>query len=244
MWIYLLWYLTPFSMLKVKVSWIHTIDRWLSMLTKLTISSQSIIGKFALHHFIVICDLLSNNECTSTNKFPNKLTVFSTHIEFHNHLHNTSSAWIGTKLKNMIALYHGECTTIDMPQNQDVITSVPVTVSLLCVIAGFAYQVVFKKCNKKNSTILTNILVNWQMIGTLILIKYVVSSWINFDKSLLIMIMLSILINRVLARAPFYWYGFTVIPTRISNPMLSKEWYKITYLFPTFNSCTIEVSKC
>ena len=40
---------------------------------------------------------------------------------------------------------------------------------------------------------------------------------------------------------PFYQHGLTLIPAWISNHMHSKAWYEITYPFPNFNSCTVEV---
>ena len=40
---------------------------------------------------------------------------------------------------------------------------------------------------------------------------------------------------------PFYWHGLIPIPTWISNNMPSKAWDEITYLFPNFKSCTVEV---
>ena len=40
---------------------------------------------------------------------------------------------------------------------------------------------------------------------------------------------------------PFYWHGLTLIPAWISNHMPSKVWGEITYPFPNFNGCTVEV---
>ena len=40
---------------------------------------------------------------------------------------------------------------------------------------------------------------------------------------------------------PFYQHDLASIPTRISNHMVSKVWGVITYLFPNFNGCTVEV---
>ena len=40
---------------------------------------------------------------------------------------------------------------------------------------------------------------------------------------------------------PFYLHEITSIPTWISNPMLNKVWGEITYPFPNFNGCNIEV---
>ena len=38
-----------------------------------------------------------------------------------------------------------------------------------------------------------------------------------------------------------FWHGLTLIPAWISNGIVYNVWDKITYLFPNFNSCTIEV---
>ena len=40
---------------------------------------------------------------------------------------------------------------------------------------------------------------------------------------------------------PFYLYWLTLIPAWISNYMPSKMWNEITYPFPNFNHCIIEV---
>ena len=39
----------------------------------------------------------------------------------------------------------------------------------------------------------------------------------------------------------FYYHGLTLIPAWISNHMSSKVWDEITYPFPNFNGCTVEV---
>ena len=40
---------------------------------------------------------------------------------------------------------------------------------------------------------------------------------------------------------PFWYYGFILIPAWISNRIHSKLWDEITYQFPNFNGCTVEV---
>ena len=40
---------------------------------------------------------------------------------------------------------------------------------------------------------------------------------------------------------PFYQHGLTLIPGWISNQTPNKVWDEITYSFPSFNSCTVEV---
>ena len=40
---------------------------------------------------------------------------------------------------------------------------------------------------------------------------------------------------------PFSLHGLTLIPAWISNHMPSKVWDEISYPFPNFNSCTVEV---
>ena len=40
---------------------------------------------------------------------------------------------------------------------------------------------------------------------------------------------------------PFYKHGLTLIPAWISNHMSSKVWDEITYPFPNFNGCPVEV---
>ena len=40
-----------------------------------------------------------------------------------------------------------------------------------------------------------------------------------------------------------YLYSSTLIPARISNLMASKVWCAITYQFPNFNGCAVEVWK-
>ena len=40
---------------------------------------------------------------------------------------------------------------------------------------------------------------------------------------------------------PFYCHALTLIPAWISNHMARKVWDEITYPFPNFNSCTVEV---
>ena len=42
-------------------------------------------------------------------------------------------------------------------------------------------------------------------------------------------------------RGPLYWYGLTLIPAWISNHIPAKVWDGITYPFPNFSGCTIEV---
>ena len=42
-------------------------------------------------------------------------------------------------------------------------------------------------------------------------------------------------------RGPFYWSELTLIPAWISKHTLRKVWDEITYPFPNFNGCTIEV---
>ena len=39
----------------------------------------------------------------------------------------------------------------------------------------------------------------------------------------------------------FYWHGLTLIPAWISNHKHIKAWDEITYPFPNFNGCTVEV---
>ena len=39
----------------------------------------------------------------------------------------------------------------------------------------------------------------------------------------------------------FYQYGLTLTPAWISNHMRSKVWAEVTYPFPNFNGCTVEV---
>ena len=39
----------------------------------------------------------------------------------------------------------------------------------------------------------------------------------------------------------YNWHGLTLIQTRISNPILNKLWYEITYLFSNFNGRTVGV---
>ena len=38
-----------------------------------------------------------------------------------------------------------------------------------------------------------------------------------------------------------YWHGLTLIPAWISNHTSSKLWAEITYPYPNFNGCTVEV---
>ena len=45
----------------------------------------------------------------------------------------------------------------------------------------------------------------------------------------------------LVCRGPFYWCGLTWIPAWISNYIHYKVWDEITYPFPNFNSCTVEV---
>ena len=40
---------------------------------------------------------------------------------------------------------------------------------------------------------------------------------------------------------PFYWHGLTSISAWVSNHMSNKLWDEVTYPFPNFNSCTVEV---
>ena len=42
-------------------------------------------------------------------------------------------------------------------------------------------------------------------------------------------------------RAPFTNIGWTLIPARISDHIPSKVWDEITYPFPNFNGCSVEV---
>ena len=42
-------------------------------------------------------------------------------------------------------------------------------------------------------------------------------------------------------KGPFHWRGLTLIPAWISNHMLSKMWYEITYPFPNLYGATVEV---
>ena len=54
----------------------------------------------------------------------------------------------------------------------------------------------------------------------------------------------TLLLRRVPAGwGPFYQLGLTIIPSWISNHMPSKVWDEITYPFPNFNGCTVEVWK-
>ena len=43
------------------------------------------------------------------------------------------------------------------------------------------------------------------------------------------------------AQGPFYNHGLTLTPVWISNHMSSEVWDEITYSFPNFNGCTIEI---
>ena len=45
----------------------------------------------------------------------------------------------------------------------------------------------------------------------------------------------------VLTWGPFYQYGLTLIPACVSNYIHHKVWDEITYPFPNFNGCTVEV---
>ena len=46
-------------------------------------------------------------------------------------------------------------------------------------------------------------------------------------------------------RDPFYQHGLTLIPVWIRrNQMLREVWDEITYAFPNFNGCTVEVWVC
>ena len=47
--------------------------------------------------------------------------------------------------------------------------------------------------------------------------------------------------NKYIPSGFFYWHGLTCIPAWIRNHMPSKVWDEITYPFPKFNGCTIEV---
>ena len=47
--------------------------------------------------------------------------------------------------------------------------------------------------------------------------------------------------GEIIIRGPFYWHRFTLIPAWISKHIHYKVWDKITYLFPNFNGCTVEV---
>ena len=44
-----------------------------------------------------------------------------------------------------------------------------------------------------------------------------------------------------MTRGPFHQHGLTLIPAWLSNHMLSKICDEVTYSFPNFNSCTVEV---
>ena len=46
-----------------------------------------------------------------------------------------------------------------------------------------------------------------------------------------------------MARGPFYKHELTLTPVWIStsNHLLSNMWDKITYPFPNFNGCTVEI---
>ena len=63
---------------------------------------------------------------------------------------------------------------------------------------------------------------------------------IHFDVRYFIFIRNKIPLTEV-ARDPFYYRGFTLIPVWISNHMSNKMWDKITYPFPNFNGCRVEV---
>ena len=43
------------------------------------------------------------------------------------------------------------------------------------------------------------------------------------------------------SRGTFYLHGLILIPAWISNHTPNKVWGEITYLFPNFNGCTVEV---
>ena len=43
------------------------------------------------------------------------------------------------------------------------------------------------------------------------------------------------------AQGPFYHHGLTLFPPWVSNHLSSKMWDEITYPFPNFNGCIIEV---
>ena len=40
---------------------------------------------------------------------------------------------------------------------------------------------------------------------------------------------------------PFYLHGLTLISAWVSDTIHYKVWDEITYLFPNFNGCTVEV---
>ena len=50
-------------------------------------------------------------------------------------------------------------------------------------------------------------------------------------------------LDRINIRGPFFYIGLISIPAWISNHISSKVWYEITYPFPNFNGCTVEVWK-
>ena len=52
---------------------------------------------------------------------------------------------------------------------------------------------------------------------------------------------IEIIETSTMAWASFYQHGLTSIPAWISNHMPSEVWGGITYPFPNFNGCTVEV---
>ena len=48
----------------------------------------------------------------------------------------------------------------------------------------------------------------------------------------------------LMTRGPFHQHGLTLIPAWLSNHMLSKICDEVTYSFPNFNSCIVDVWEC